>query len=107
MALKTWRRMLTFSALFDNFTDMMVIFLQTYCFLIKLQDSGTFNINPMELLTSEMRTANNSLFFISINFRNFCIMETIGLIFVATKVLDGFRVFQRVNVIVLTLTESV
>ena len=34
-------------------------------------------------------------------------METVGLIFVATKVLDGFRVFQRVNVIVLTLTESV
>ena len=34
-------------------------------------------------------------------------METIGLIFVATKVLDGARVLQRVNVIVLTLTESV
>jgi hypothetical protein len=107
MALKTWRKMLTFSALFDNFTDMMVIFLQTYCFCIKLQDSNTFNINPMELLNDDLRKSNNSLFFIADNFRNFCIMETIGLIFVATKVLDGFRVFQRVNVIVLTLTESV
>ena len=72
---------------------MMVIFLQTYCFCIKLQDSGTFNINPMELLNDDLRKSNNSLFFIAINFRNFCIMETIGLIFVATKVLDGFRVF--------------
>ena len=27
MALKTWRKMLTMSAMFDNFTDMMVIFL--------------------------------------------------------------------------------
>jgi hypothetical protein len=47
----------------------------------------------MELLNDDLRKANNSLFFISINFRNFCIMETVGLIFVATKVLDGFRVF--------------
>jgi hypothetical protein len=36
MALKTWRKMLTMTAFFDNFTDMMVIFLQTYCFSIKL-----------------------------------------------------------------------
>ena len=99
--------MLTMTAMFDNFTDMMVIFLQTYCFCVKLQDSAVFNINPMELMQDELRLKYNSIFFVSLNFRNVCIMETIGLIFVATKVLDGLRVIQRVNVIVLTLTESV
>lgn len=34
-------------------------------------------------------------------------METIGLIFVATKVIDGARLAQRVNVIALSLNESV
>ena len=40
------------------------------------------------------------------NFRNVCIMETIGLIFVASKVMDGLRYFRTFNTIILTLTQS-
>lgn len=34
-------------------------------------------------------------------------MECVGLLFVATKVIDGARLAQKINVIALTLNESV
>lgn len=40
------------------------------------------------------------------NFRDFCICETIGLIFVLLKVVDGFRYIQRLNNIVMTVQNS-
>jgi len=46
------------------------------------------------------------MFFLARNFRDFCIMETIGLIFIAIKVIDGFRINLRFNVIVMTLMNS-
>ena len=90
----------------DNFIDLMIIFLQTYCFCIKCQDAVSFNIDPSKILDPENRFKYISLHFIANNFRNFCIMETIGLIFVALKMIDGLRILQRVNVIVLTLSQS-
>lgn len=30
----------------DNFVDLAIIFLQTYCFALKLQDARAFNIIP-------------------------------------------------------------
>ena len=93
--------------MFDNFVDVTVICLQVYAFLIKFQDGKTFDIDPMKLLEQENRMHFNTLCFISNNFRNYCIMETVGLIFVATKVIDGARLAQRINVIALTLNESV
>lgn len=38
---------------------------------------------------------------------NVAIMETISLIFVATKVIDGARLLERFNVIVLTISQSI
>jgi hypothetical protein len=35
---------------------------------------------------------------------NVAIMETISLIFVASKVIDGLRLIQKFNVIILTIT---
>lgn len=100
-------KLFTFTTMFDNFVDITVIMLQVYCFLIKVQDGRTFNIDPMKILDYDNRMQYQTLCFISNNFRNYCIMETVGLIFVATKVIDGARLAKRVNVIALTLNESV
>ena len=41
----------------ENFTDIIVIILQTYCFFIKLQDSQAFEKNPnSDLLQEGFRT---------------------------------------------------
>ena len=53
-----------------------------------------------------MRKAYITLYFVAYNFMNVSIMETISLIFIATKVIDGARLIQKFNVIVLTLTQS-
>ena len=94
---------LSFSSIWDNFTDLMIIFLQTFCFMLKVSDGDTFNINPNDILQLNMRKNYSSLYFIANNFRDFCIMETIGLIFIFAKVADGLRTLQRFNVIVMTV----
>lgn len=66
-----------------------------------------YNINPEEILSYEMRQRHQSLFFVSNNFRTFSILDTLGLVFCLVKIVDGFRLFKGLNVIVLCLTESV
>ena len=66
-----------------------------------------FNINPQEILNYEMRHKHQSLFFVSTNFRTFSILDTLGLVFCLIKIVDGFRLFRGLNVIVLCLAESV
>jgi len=39
-------KILSLAALWENITDLLIIFLQTYCFFIKMSDADTFNINP-------------------------------------------------------------
>lgn len=57
----------------------------------------------MKILERENRLKYQSIFFIANNFRDFTILETIALIFILIKVVDGFRIFQRLNVIILAL----
>jgi hypothetical protein len=70
---------------------------------IKLQDSLSFNIDPADILSPEMRKEFKSIHFEASNFRSICIMETIGLIFIASKVIDGARLNKKFNTIILTL----
>ena len=46
------------------------------------------------------------MYFLAKNFEEFCIMETIGLLFILIKVIDGLRIIDRINVIMLTLIHS-
>ena len=97
----------SFSVLADNFVDMTIIFCQTYSFALKVQDARTFNLVPSShYLDAETRNKFFPLYFIGRDFRNFCILETIGLVFVLIKVVDGARLLQRFNVIVMTLIYS-
>lgn len=48
-------KLFTLTTAFDNFVDITVILLQVYCFLIKVQDGRTFNIDPMKILDQENR----------------------------------------------------
>lgn len=84
-----------------NIVDIMIIILQTYSFAIKVQDGQDFDFEPSLILTYEKRHNYQSIYFMARNFRDFCICETIGLIFVLLKVVDGFRYIQRLNNIVM------
>lgn len=60
------------SNFWENFTDIIVIILQTYCFFIKLQDSQAFERNPNEqLLLENFRKKFQSIFFYAVNFRDY------------------------------------
>jgi hypothetical protein len=85
----------------------MIIILQTWSFVIKVQDGNWFTFNPMTVLNKKERDNYQSTYFLARNFRNFCMMETIGLIFVLFKVISGFRYIQRLNVIIMTVLNSV
>jgi hypothetical protein len=97
------KTLLQFSNIVENGGDLMIIFLQTFCFAIKMQDSNSFDINPMEILGIDNRMKQFGIYFYAVNFRDFQIMETIGLIFIMLKLVDGARVVSSVNVIVLAL----
>ena len=88
------------------FADIIIIFLQSYGFFLKLQDSKWYNINPVDILTKEYRYTFRSLFFCSVNFRNFSIMDTISLVFLLMRLVDGMRIFKNLNMVVLCLLES-
>jgi len=83
--------------------DITIVLLQTWGFLVKLQDSFAFNIDTADIFKKDFRKTNQSIYFEATNFRNFCLLDTIGLIFIATKVVDGFRLMKRLNVIIITL----
>mmetsp|Transcript_19374 Transcript_19374/g.29718 ORF Transcript_19374/g.29718 Transcript_19374/m.29718 type:complete len:245 (-) Transcript_19374:276-1010(-) len=106
VALRTWNNMLKMQNLYDNATDITIIFLQTYTFMLKMQDANSFNIDPMLLLKDSMRRKYLSIYFFAVNFRDFTILETIGLIVILVKVVDGLRLMQRLNVIILALIQS-
>ena len=71
--------------------------------MVKVQDSFAFNIDTADIFKKEFRRTNQSIYFEAINFRNFCLLDTIGLIFIAMKVIDGVRLMKRLNVIIITL----
>lgn len=95
------------SNIWNNIIDIMIILVQTYCFALKLCDANTFDVDPKEFLSESQRRDFYPLHFIGRNYHDFCVMETIGLIFIALKILDGFRINQRINVIFMTLSQSV
>jgi len=64
-------------------------------------------VQPNDLLRKTDRYNYQSTFFLARNFRNFCMMETIGLIFVLFKVVSGLRYIQRLNVIIMCVLNSV
>ena len=92
--------------LWANIVDIMIIALQTYSFMIKVQDGNSFDFQPPLVLTYEKRHKFQSIYFLARNFRDFCICETVGLIFVLLKVVDGFRYIQRLNNIVMVVQNS-
>mmetsp|Transcript_8766 Transcript_8766/g.14874 ORF Transcript_8766/g.14874 Transcript_8766/m.14874 type:complete len:148 (+) Transcript_8766:353-796(+) len=55
LQLKTLRNMLKFQNLIDNATDITIVFLQTYTFMIKLSDADSFNIDPLKILDKPNR----------------------------------------------------
>ena len=48
-------KIFSFGAIFENFTDIMIIALQFYSFIIKVSDADSFDINPPELLQKRNR----------------------------------------------------
>ena len=40
------QKLFSTSAIWDNLTDLMIIFLQTYSFFIKMSDADTFDLDP-------------------------------------------------------------
>ena len=58
------------------------------------------------ILGKKEQQTHYPLYFLARNFSDFCILETIGMIFLALKIFDGFRVIGRINVIMLTLGAS-
>jgi len=99
-------QMFSLTSIFENFIDLAIIFLQTFSFFIKVSDADTFNINPEEILYEDVRFKHQVTHFLARNFRDFCIMETIGLIFILLKVVDGLRYNEKVNKIILTVLDS-
>ena len=85
------KKIFSMSSIWENFTDLMIIFLQSYCFILKISDGDTFDIDPNNILNKSIRMNFQSLHFLARNFRDFCIMDTIGLIFILLKVVDGLR----------------
>jgi len=65
---------------------------QTWCFILKIIDASTFDIDPKLFLTESVRRKFYPLHFVGNNYHTFCIMETVGLVFIALKILDGFRI---------------
>lgn len=106
MKSRTCKKACTFINFSENFIDMMVIFLQTYCACIKLQDGFSFDIDPKDILKREVRSKYHSIYMYCVNFRSFCIMESIGLVFVFLKQVEGLRLAEKFNVIVLTIEQS-
>jgi hypothetical protein len=80
---------------------------QTYTFAVKVSDADTFNIDPAQILQKENRTKYQSLYFLAINFQNLTILDSIALIFILVKVVDGLRFIRKLNVIFLALIQSV
>ena len=106
MKAKTCAKACSFISLSENFIDIMVIFLQSYCGFIKLQDGFCFDIDPKDILKKEVRAKFHSITFYCVNFRSFCIMESLGLVFVFLKQVEALRLFEKFNVIVLTIEQS-
>jgi len=107
MSKKSLWDVFSLSVFADNFVDMNIIFCQTYSFALKIQDARAFNVVPSEhYMNAETRNHYYPIYFIGRNFRNYCILETIGLVFVLFKVVDGARLIQRFNVIIMTLIYS-
>lgn len=94
------------TAIADNFTDIMIICLQSYCFFIKVSDADTFDYNPADFLRKEMRSEFIDMHFLARNFHDFLSLETICLIFVFFKMIDGVRYIQKVNNVVCSLIYS-
>jgi hypothetical protein len=69
--MKGMLELMAFSSIFDNFGDIMTIFLQTFCFFVKIQDGGAFDIDPQEVLLTKNRMKYQSIYFYANNFRNF------------------------------------
>jgi hypothetical protein len=57
----------------------------------------------MKFISYDTRNFHTSLNFVARNFRDFCTLDTIALLFVFSKVADGFRINQYFNVIILGL----
>ena len=85
MKSKTCAKACSFINLTENFIDIMVIFLQSYCGCIKLQDGYCFDIDPKDILKKDVRAKYHSIIMYCVNFRSFCIMESLGLVFVFLK----------------------
>mmetsp|Transcript_8188 Transcript_8188/g.12555 ORF Transcript_8188/g.12555 Transcript_8188/m.12555 type:complete len:337 (-) Transcript_8188:83-1093(-) len=97
----------TFTTLKANFIDLVIIFLQAFSFTLKISSKDSFNIDIDTLYDDLVRLQYYPLHFVSSDFNTISALETIALIFILTKVVDGLRIFQRLNVIITTLIFSV
>jgi len=71
-----------------------------------VQDADTFNIVRSEILGKREQKTHYPLYFLARNFSDFCIMETIGMIFITLKIIDGLRIVGKMNTIMLTFITS-
>ena len=84
----------------------MIIFLQTFSFSLKISDSDSFDIDLRNVFKDEIRLKYFPIHFLSSNYNTVSILETIALVFILSKVVDGLRIIQRLNVIINTLVFS-
>jgi hypothetical protein len=54
-AQKTLSNMLKLQNLYDNSTDIIIVVIQTYTFMIKVSDADSFNPDPRQILSKENR----------------------------------------------------
>ena len=90
----------------DASLDLIIVSLQGLNFLLKVQDSFAFLPILPDMLEWENRNQFYQNLYIAKNFLDFCILDTVALLFVAYRVIDILRIVQEVNTIVESLFQS-
>jgi len=103
---RTFKGMLNPTTIGENMMDIMGIFLQTYCYIIKMQDAKECNIIVEDLLKPEFRTTYKTIFFCSLNFRDFCIMDTLAMLLCMIKVIEGAKLSNKINIIFMHFSQA-
>jgi hypothetical protein len=99
-------KIFSFGSVYENFVDLMIIILQTYSFIAKIWDGNDFDIDPNRIYSRSEREKYRPSHFIARSFQDFLALETIALVFVLFKVVDGLRINKKFNHIVQTMLNS-
>jgi len=102
---KTFKKICRVSVFMHQSCEIMIILLQLFCFSMKVNDVGSFDLKADEYLSEKNRT-HIPFYFMARNFRAQLIFEVISLLFMGRKMLDLFRVIQILNIILVVLKEG-